>query len=298
MNDVPEHMAKRPGLLVTLLIALLTGCEEPAPRFESPLASGVITLPLRDTQRFDTLLSSSGFVAALLGTENEHEVTTFGPDAEVVLLHLPRSRFAPVIIGGGATGTGLVIDDGFSVVAGSGFVSEFNPVSPLGLLQIDGSVLSELTRHGYTRVLGIQNGTMRVISRSDFHHGLFESALQVGPGIVEQGELAINPTERNLPRYVRAFVATCADRWLIGVTQQPVHLYDLGGGLIDHFASEAIDCDEVVNLSGDREALLLATSADRGSIAYFGNPTLPKASLIAFRETFSDNGDRASIDDP
>ena len=285
MNGAVVYLAMRSVFLASLMIVLLAGCEEPAPRFESPLASGVITLPLRDTQRFDTLLSSTGFVAALLGTENNHEVTTFGPDAEVVLLHLPRTRFSPAIIGGGATGTGLLLDDGFSVVAGSGFVSEFNPISPLGLLQVDGSVLSELTRHGYTRVLGIQNGTMRVISRSDFHHGLFESALQVGPGIVERGALAINPTERNLPRYVRAFVATCADRWLIGVTQQPVHLYDLGGGLIDHFASEAIECDEVVNLSGDREALLVAASADRGSIAYFGNPTLPKASLIAFRET-------------
>ena len=277
-------MSLRLGSIAALCAGLLLGCDAPAPRFEEPLASGVITLPLRDTQRFDTLLSSSGFVAALLGTENEHEVTTMGSDDAVVLLHLPRGRFSPVIIGGGATGTGLVIDDGFSVVAGSGFVSEFNPVSPLGLLQIEGNVLSELTRHGYTRVLGVRDGAMRVIPRRDFHHGLFESALQVGPGIVEQGQLAINPTERNLPQYVRAFVATCADRWVVGVTQVPVHLYNLGNNLIEHFNARALSCDEVVNLSGDREALLVAASRDRASIAYFGNPTLPKASLIGFRE--------------
>ena len=43
-----------------------------------------------------------------------------------------------------------------------------------------------------------------------------------------------------------------------------------------------LNCDEVVNLSGDREALLAIMSGDGQSVAYFGNPTLPKASIIAF----------------
>ena len=266
-----------------LLAILLSGCEERAPRFEAPLASGVVTLPMPPTQRFDAMMSPSGLVAAFQGSGTAVTVDTPGAHTSLVVAHAMRSQFEPVILGADTIALDALIDGGYTLVVGSGFVSVFDPVSPLGLLQLDGEVQSELTPHGYTRILGVRDGELSIIGRRDYHPGLFESAIQVGPGVVERGKLDIRPRERDLPPYIRAFVATCADRWLAGIAQAPMHLYDVGESLVTYFANNSLVCDELVNLSGDREALLALISDDRRSIAYFGNPTLPKASVVAFR---------------
>lgn len=271
-----------------LLAILLAGCEEQAPRFEAPLASGVVTLPMLDTQRFDAMMSPTGLVAAFQGSHTAVAVDTLGAGPSLVVAHLMRSQFEPVILGADTIALDALIDGGYTLVVGSGFVSVFDPVSPLGLLQLDGEVRSELVPHGYTRVLGVRDGELSIIGRRDYHPGLFESAIQVGPGVVERGKLDIRPKELEYPPYIRAFVATCADRWLAGIAQAPMHLYDVGESLVAYFASESLVCDEVVNLSGDREALLALISDDRRSIAYFGNPTLPKASVVAFRSPAPD----------
>lgn len=269
---------------VCLLLAfLIAGCEERAPRFDAPLASGVITLPLRDTQRFDAMMSPAGLVAALQGSGTTVAVDTPGTGNTLIVAHVLHARFEPLILGVETTALDALIDGGYTLVVGSGFVSVFDPVSPLGLLQLNGEVRSELTPHGYTRILGVGEGELSIIGRRDYHRGLFESAIQVGPGVVEKGKLDIRPGERDLPAYIRAFAATCSDRWLAGIAQTPMHLYDVGEALVEYFESNSLTCDEVVNLSGDREALLALISDDRGSIAYFGNPTLPKASVVAFR---------------
>ena len=274
----------RTSLAAYLALAILcAGCEEPAPRFEAPLASGVVTLPMLDTQRFDAMMSPSGLVAAFQGSGTTVAVDTPGVRTSLVIAHLMRAEFEPVILGANSIALDALIDEGYTLVVGSGFVSVFNPVSPLGLLQLDGKVHSEITPHGYTRILGVLDGELSIIGRRDYHPGLFESAIQVGPGVVERGRLDIRPQERELPPYIRAFVATCDDRWLAGIAQAPMHLYDVGESLVAYFASNSLACDEVVNLSGDREALLALISDDRRSIAYFGNPTLPKASVVAFR---------------
>ena len=269
---------------VCLLLAfLIAGCEEPAPRFDAPLASGVITLPMPATQRFDAMMSPAGLVAALQGSGTIVAVDTPGTDNTLIVAQVLHARFEPVILGVDTTALDALLDGGYTLVVGSGFVSVFDPVSPLGLLQLNGEVRSELTPHGYTRILGVGEGGLSIIARRDYHRGLFESAIQVGPGVVEKGKLDIRPGERDLPAYIRAFVATCSDRWLAGIAQTPMHLYDVGEALVKYFESNSLTCDEVVNLSGDREALLALISDDRGSIAYFGNPTLPKASVVAFR---------------
>ena len=271
-------------LVVSALATVaLGGCQdEPAPRFEAPLVSGVVTLPIRETQRFDTLLSANGTVAALRGSNAGFTVTA-SPDDRLIVAHVARQDFEPAILGLGVSALDAMAEDGYLLVVGSGFVSVFNPVSPLGLLQLSGKVENELTRHGYTRILGVRDGGLGVLGRGDYHPGLFESAMQVGPGVVQAGRLDILQRERDLPAYIRAFVATCEDRWLVGIAQSPMHLYDLGEQLLGYFATAQLVCDEVVNLSGDREALLVVMSADGQSVAYFGNPTLPKASIIAFR---------------
>lgn len=267
-----------------LLVFLAAGCEERAPRFDAPLASGVITLPMLDTQRFDAMMSTAGLVAALQGGGTAVAVDTPGAGNTLIVAHVLHARFEPVILGVDTTALDALIDGGYTLVVGSGFVSVFDPVSPLGLLQLNGEVRSELTPHGYTRILGVGEGELSIISRRDYHRGLFESAIQVGPGVVERGKLDIRPGERELPAYIRAFIAACSDRWLAGIAQTPMHLYDVGDSLVKYFENNSLVCDEVVNLSGDREALLALVSDDRGSIAYFGNPTLPKASVVAFRQ--------------
>ena len=250
------------------------------------------------TQRFEERLSATGFVAALRGGENAgitfSTIAAAGDDgdgagsADIVLAQLAARSFDPRIMGPGVAPVDALTGSGQTLVLGSGFVSVFDPVSPLGLLQVQGEVLSEITPHGYTRVLGVRDGGERdvaIVGRNDYHQGMFESAIQVGPGIVEGGLLDISPRERKLPTFVRAFVASCSDRWIVGVTQIPMHLIDVGERLLAFFAAEELACDEVVNLSGDREALLAVMSEDRRSIAYFGNPMLPRASLLAFAAT-------------
>ncbi len=261
----------------------LVGCQDdPAPRFEAPLVSGVVTLPMPGTQRFDTRLSATGTLAALRGSDPSLHVDMLDT---VLVVHVPRADYQPSILGLGVSAMEAILERGYRLVVGSGFVSVLNPISPLGLLQLDGKIESELTPHGYTRILGVRTAGLAVVGRSDYHPGMFEAAVQVGPGIIQSGKLDILQRERNLPPHIRAFVATCEDRWLAGIAQERTHLYDLGELLLEYFEAEALACDEVVNLSGDREALLAIISEDGQSVAYFGNPALPKASVVAFGKT-------------
>ncbi len=202
-------------------------------------------------------------------------------------LELDHQRFEPVIVGvgnrsrGGVTARGQ-IGSGMRVVLGSGFVSEFKPIAPLGLLQIDGTVVSELSNHGYTRILGLRDGVLDIIGRADYHRGLFTSAMQVGPGVVELGKLDIAERELNLPAHFRAFVARCDASTLVGITLKPMHLYHLGGDLLATFEAAGLHCAEVANISGDLEALLAVRSGER--VLYIGDPNSPKASLIGFQQ--------------
>ena len=204
-----------------------------------------------------------------------------------VALELDHQRFEPVIAGVGNRSRGGVtarsqISSGMRVVLGSGFVSEFRPIAPLGLLQIDGTVVSELSSHGYTRIIGLRDGVLDIIGRADYHRGLFTSAMQVGPGVVELGKLDISARELNLPAHFRAFVASCDASTLVGITLRPMHLYDLGGDLLSTFEAAGLGCMEVANISGDLEALLAVRSGER--VLYIGDPDSPKASLIAFEQ--------------
>ena len=202
-------------------------------------------------------------------------------------LELGHERFEPAIVGvgnrsrGGVTARGQ-IGSGMRVVLGSGFVSEFKPIAPLGLLQINGTVVSELSNHGYTRIIGLRDGVLDIIGRADYHRGLFTSAMQVGPGVVELGKLDIRERELSLPAHFRAFVARCDSSTLVGITVKPMHLYSLGGDLLATFEAAGLDCAEVANISGDLEALLAVQSG--GQVFYIGDPDSPKASLIGFQQ--------------
>ena len=187
----------------------------------------------------------------------------------------PRERL--VTLGPGAlSGRELL-----AVVIGSGFVSELRSLSPVGLLQKEGRQISELQRHGYTRILGIREGTLGVVASREFHRGMFDSAIQVGPGIVEHGQLDISTADLNRQKYFRTFVAICDNRTLVGATSIPMHLYHVGQRFLAFTAEIGAQCDEMVNLAGDREAIL-AIGAD-GRIGYLGHPETGKAALLGFR---------------
>ena len=48
-----------------------------------------------------------------------------------------------------------------------------------------------------------------VVASREYHHGMFESAMQVGPGVVERGLLDISERDLARPKYFRTFVGTC-----------------------------------------------------------------------------------------
>lgn len=187
-----------------------------------------------------------------------------------------------------------IVEAQTSVVVGSGFVSLVRAMEPIGLLQHQNELLSGIEQHGYTRILGITGspatGTeqttapshFEVVHRSEWLPGLFASALQAGPGIVEQGKLDISERDLQRPKYFRSFVAECGDRALTGISLVPTHLYTLGTALVELFSRENLPCREVVNLAGDREAVLLTSHAT--TAAYLGDPQPRKVALIAFRQ--------------
>ena len=200
--------------------------------------------------------SAEGFEAAMVGLDSRH--------------------------GTGVTALNAISEGGLQLVIGSGFVSELYTLAPVGLLRIDGVTVNEIQRHGYTRVLGVGERGFGVVSHREFQQGLFDSALQAGPGVIEAGLLDIS--ERDLQRtpYFRALVGVCGDKALFGITMIPMHLRTAGQAVLGFAAAESLACDEVVNLAGDREAVL-ALRRDDGAVIYLGNPRTSKVALVGLR---------------
>ena len=212
-------------LAAVLSVLVVVACsEEPArPPAGEPvddLVSGITPLPL-GRARLDGVLPTERLLAALEDAQTDGLVRHVIPQADgspgVILMELDLNAFEPEVVGVGYPGDNVtaadaLADRGLTLVVGSGFVARYHPLTPLGLLQIDGVEVSELQRHGYTRVLGVRDGRFGVVGRREFHRGLFESAVQAGPGVVEAGRLDINERELKLPTYLRSFVATCGDR--------------------------------------------------------------------------------------
>ncbi len=280
------------GWLCLSLLLIAAGCSEGTPETDAPPAdapaqrapAGVSVLPAPAIEN-DTLQS-----AALAQAFSELDVEGASVrliDREgnpLLLIRLALDAYEPVLIGGrpgGVTAADALAEA--QVVVGSGFVSHVNSLSPVGLLQIDGEMLSEMQPYGYTRVLGLRSDGLGILGHREFHRGMYPSAVQLGPGIVEQGVLDISERDLDRPRYLRAFVATCGAAALAGVSLRPMHLFTLGQQLLEFFEKAGLVCDEVVNLAGDREALLAMAAPEGDRFAYFGHPQTAKATLIGFR---------------
>lgn len=267
------------SLLMALAVLGLLGCDEPpADRAGTPATSvpfGSLPEPADDLRRRLADPEVDGLTVHFVGSE----------DHELLLLEIDAARFDPVLIGLPREGTSAeeaLRDNDLAVVLGSGFVAELNGLDPVGLLQVQGQTLSPVQVYGYTRILGINDQGIGVVHRDDYQRDLFHSALQVGPGIIEQGKLDISEADLQRPKYFRSFLAICAARWVAGVSMAPSHLRTLGQTLEDFFGASQWQCGDVVNLAGDRQAVLLLATGDQ-TIIYHGDPRTYKASLLGFR---------------
>ncbi len=267
--------------LIACLFGLLTaaGCEQPS----SPPNGPATAVP-------------AGFLPATTLADNWHETLNgelpaglssqvVGDGADSLLLfEIDPGRFDPVLLTSPRDGISALTaleENSAALVVGSGFVTEAHSLAPVGLLQHEGTVLNPVQVHGYTRILGINDDGIGVVHRKDYQRGLFHSAIQAGPGVVEAGELDISERDLKRPRYFRSFVAVCRDRWIAGVSLAPTHLRTLGELFLEHSKARSLGCSEVVNLAGDREAVVVtATSAQR--IFAHGDPHTHKLSLIGF----------------
>ena len=297
-RSIAASVARATLVRATLILAVLQACslEEDDPPVAVPLAKLAMSYADGNGERsidLTTLKQTLDEHASRTEGVAVHHVTGTGA---MIALELSHAAFEAEILGVTGPRARLngrqVLSEGTALVIGTGFVAEYAPITPLGLLQLGGTVVSDLSKHGYTRVAGARDGALTIIGRAEYHRGLFESAMQIGPGIVEEGKLDISERELNLPAYLRAFVATCEASMLAGISTEPMHLYDLGGDLLAYFDRNGMHCDEVANLSGDRETLLAINlsvdSADGTSSAsatrriFVGDPNSIKASLIGF----------------
>ena len=270
--------------MIPAIVVLLAACNPDGGQL-SRAATPALELPRTSVDAGGTAsaLSRDAFLAALTRLAQQpgvelHRLADDGSAPFAVALGFDSQRFEAVLFGTSARQA--LAADAVAVV-GSGFVSLASNRQPVGLLRIDGVTISPLEIHGYTRVLGVTSGRFDVIHRSDYNPERFVSALQAGPGVVEQGQLDISERDLARPRYFRSFVASCANSTLIGASLEPMHLYTLGGALVQLSQREQLGCAEVVNLAGDREAVLGV--ADAAGLALHGYGEKQQAVLIGIR---------------
>ena len=281
-----RHLRRVFRLLILLLPFTLVACgdvgstptpTDPATELSAAIYRGSVATSLTAAEMPDVLSRPlrPGLVAQLVDD----------PDGQMVVVTASFGLLRPRILGttasrpDGVVPEELVLDDATALVIGSGFVSELMALTPLGLLQVEGEVVSRIQRHGYTRVLGVSERGMGIVDHLQYERGLFESALQVGPGVIEQGQLDISVKDLERPPYFRAVVGTCGDTALFAASLTPMHLHGVGRAIQRHTSQMQLECDELVNLAGDREALLGVRLAD-GPMLVIGNPRTSRAAVI------------------
>ena len=258
-------------------VGTMSGCEQnqpdslpTGPAMELPAGA----IPPAELE-FQTLIGNAGENLRVIG-EEEHAL---------LLVELKPENNQPQIISSPEVGISplkAMQDRKLDLVIGSGFVTQPGSLTPVGLLQDNGKILTPLQNHGYTRIIGITDAGLGVVHRRAFDPSMFRSALQAGPGIIEQGELDISERDLQRPRYFRSFVASCKDRWIVGISLAPTHLRTLGQTLLSDMAANGYQCRDVVNLAGDRQAVMLLRLPS-GQILFHGDVHALKVSLLGFR---------------
>lgn len=286
-------------LAIGAAVLLVAGCDQQtsAPAQQTPAENvphGLIDLV--DKERSITPRAKAVAAMAELARQGGHQfhTLTHNDAPAAALIQLDLNRHTPQIIADtkGVKPIEAIAESRMSVIVGSSFVSQVHQMQPIGVLQVGGKLLQSVEQHGYTRILGIRGPDdthqatassghrFEVVHRSQWPTARMHSALQAGPGIIEKGALDISERDLQRPKYFRSFVAECGESSVVGATLVPMHLYSLGAELVAYFDRHNLDCTEVVNLAGDREALLLVREGD--SVAYLGDPQPAKAGLIGF----------------
>ena len=206
--------------------------------------------------------------------------------APLMVLSLPKASYDPSVVAGqSGEATGVsVIDairqDSMQVVVGSGFAASATSLEPVGLLVIGGQEISPLQPHGYTRLVLAAAGQIDVRHRSDYESNVAEFAMQLGPGIIERGELDISERDLQRPKFFRSFLGVCRDQWLVGVSLAPVNLRTLGQTLIEYIDERGLTCTDVVNMAGDHQAVFGLKTENR--VLFHGDISSPRVSLLGF----------------
>ena len=207
---------------------------------------------------------------------------TIDDATQALFVTLAHDYFEPRIVAAPETGIRpRAAMASLNVVIGSGYVTHARSLTPVGLLKVADQTLSPLEPYGYTRILGLNEQGLGVVHRSRYEKSLFQDALQLGPGIVESGQLDISKRDLERPRYHRSFIALCENLWVVGITLDPSHLRTLGQAFLEVDKKNNWQCSEMINLAGDREAVLLLRDQNN-QVLYHGLPGSAKASLLGF----------------
>ena len=282
------------SLVAMLLLVLLAACDK-TPTARTPSApSTELSASLRAGKRVTEL--SAAEVTSILQSPLRPGLSAWeltDPDGRLVVVAAGFSLLRPRLLGvtasepQGVIPDDLVDDDAIALLIGSGFVSELMALTPLGLLQIEGEVVSRIQRHGYTRIFGVGEKKLGVVDHLQYERGLYPSAMQVGPGVIEHGRLDISERDLERPAYFRALVATCGETTLFVASLTPMHLHAIGRSVLKFAGEQGLTCDELVNLAGDREALLGVRLAD-SRMLFIGNPRTSRAALVALESVALD----------
>ena len=287
---------QRPLLTLGLLCWMLVACDLPTAKRaaeQQPLSQiplGKINLDPSSRPQHDAKVLRLDLTAWL----REIEAVGIRPlllpqekDAEALVISLKAAAFEPTLIFNRPplrSSDRLLTQGTASFSLGSGFVSSTQASEPVGLLRIKDEDISPLLPHGYTRILAVRDGALQIFHRDDERVMQVPQAMQLGPGIVENGLLDINQRELRKQPYHRAALGLCETptelTYLLVISLKPIHLYRLGQLLLDQQRVPAWRCREVVNFAGDREAFLGVKTPD--GLFYVGHPKRVRMSLLAF----------------
>ena len=203
-------------------------------------------------------------------------------DAHVVIVTIQSENAVPQVIGvtrqapAGHSASGVVSRGLADIVLGSGFVQQFVPPAPVGLLIVDGEQISAINPKGFDTIIAITTDRLRLVAKDDFNDKGVTGAIQTGPWLVRDGKTSQVET-KGARSATRSFVCEMKNGELVlGITEDPVFLYDLAR----YLASSEVSCLNATNLAGGgSEALVFKNKEGR---QMYGNARLRQASLIAF----------------
>lgn len=208
-----------------------------------------------------------------------------------ILAELDSTRFRPQVVGvtpeqpTGRSALGALNKNNADLVLGSGFLERFYPVTPLGLLVVDGVEISQLSRgRPLSAILAVRKQEIALIPRDAYRPVGTLGAIQTGPWLIQDGVVGISSREpETRPPVTRAFFALCEQGvWLAGVTLDGVHLFHLANFLATPKANGGYACRQAVNLSGGGAEALVVRAREGGEPFLWGNANFRQASLIVF----------------